>query len=348
MTIEKAIVAALEPLMDELARVDFELEQLQAKVAEPPAIQKGDKGDPGDVGEQGPAGDPGEAGAPGEPGPQGDQGDAGPPGEPGPQGEPGERGETGPQGPQGEPGPQGEKGDTPEIEIDIDDVTAALKKDAEFIAMTKGERGNDAAPVDYFKVSGEVLARLLENGAAIDCTAKVWEPGIYRQNSIVQFDIGRIYQAVVDTAAIPGKGSSDWKRLGTGGLKWTGPRRPDSVYEIGDIYTEEGTAFVWNGDKGRLLAKRGEKGDKGDKGEPGDAAPRFVEGKFLDAGAVMALVNEKGEILEISTPEPLREILRRAADYVGVIDKVNQLYEIVADLSDRIDALRHQQRSARR
>jgi len=123
--IEKAIAAALEPVVDDLVRLERKLDTTIQRAAERLDMLERT---PGPQGVPGTKGDPGERGEKGEPGASttGEKGDPGAPGEKGERGEPGR-------------------------DADPDTITNALLANKEFVELTKGrdgKDGNDGAGID--------------------------------------------------------------------------------------------------------------------------------------------------------------------------------------------------------
>jgi len=165
-----------------------------------------------------------------------------------------------------------------EIEVPIDDVAAALKADDEFCAMVKGEPGNSPEPVtlDEQAIIDALALRIPEPipGAAgigkdgtngvdgIGHNVKQWLPGVYREGSIVQHDMGRIARAKCDTAEQPGTGD-DWERIGRGGFRWRGVKSETALYEDGDFYIDDGTTFLMCEGKAVMFCRKGRDGKAG-------------------------------------------------------------------------------------
>jgi hypothetical protein len=177
---------------------------------------------------------------------------------------PGERGERGPIGPQGERGLQGERGE----------------KGKPGEAGPKGEQGPEG-PLGKLPI------------------AKMW-----RQNSVtyeaevVCYD-GSMFQALKDTAQVPG--GSDWICLALAGRSAVTPQ-VRGTYKLGEQYKKldicamNSSSFIarrddpgecpgpdWQllvsrgktGDKGQP-GPRGPQGERGEKGDPGEPAPEIL------------------------------------------------------------------------
>lgn len=179
----------------------------------------------------------------------------------------------------------------------------------------------------------------------IGINAPVWEAKVYRDSSIVQHHFGQYFRALKDTAEEPGK-SSDWERIGKAGFRWTGLKVAGRDYQDGDWYIDNGTTFMFLDGKGRMIAKRGDvgkTGEKGDKGDAGPAAPMIAEILFDEKGIVVALDN--GTVLEAKS-EGLESY---------VVDRINKateglenalviLAEEVKALSEEVKGLRKAKR----
>lgn len=235
-------------------------------------------------------------------------------------------------------GPPGKDAET--LEVDIDDVCEALIKSTEFVAMAKGEKGEPGETPDVddivtrlFEKHGnelkgqpgidpdldDIAKRVKadpgfveslkgapgakgdtgETGAGIE--AVQWASGIYREGVTVQHYIGRYYRALRDTADEPGK-SEDWMRVGTSGLRFIDEKDADLARENGDIFTDQGSTFVWLDGKSFLLARAGAsglKGTPGAKGEPGKDAPYLVAAELTPTALVLA--QSDGGLVECDT-----------------------------------------------
>lgn len=102
-----------------------------------------------------------------------------------------------------------------------------------------------------------------ENGAGID--SKMWQPGVYREGSIVQHNIGQYFKAIKDTAEDP-NASADWERIGSSGFRFAKSYTPENVYSDGDLFVKDFGLFgMFNGEI-KLLAGRGPKGERGERG----------------------------------------------------------------------------------
>jgi hypothetical protein len=184
------------------------------------------------------------------------------------------------------------------IKSDIQEIRAGLEADAVTFAELaarypeKGDKGDAGEP-------------------GVGIIVKQWEPGIYREGSIVQYDLGRYAKALRDTADAPG--SDDWTRLGTSGFGWKGVKRDGEAYEEGDFFIDEGTAFLVVGGKARMFAKRGEKGIKGDKGDQGIAAPAVIDVSV--ANNEMTFLREDGEMFGVSL-DALAPFIKAQAELV--------------------------------
>lgn len=154
-----------------------------------------------------------------------------------------------------------------------------------------------------------------EPGAGID-NLKVWSPGVYREDTWVHFALGKIYRSTRDTADVPGK-SDAWERVGISGFEFCGVKDQSREYEIGDIYIDGGSAFIWLGDKAKMLAQRGREGKKGEKGNPGldgrdgKDALDFVAGELTND--TLKLIREDNTDLDIPVTQLMRDMVSQAA-----------------------------------
>jgi hypothetical protein len=158
----------------------------------------------------------------------------------------------------------------PAIEVNVDDVKEAFKADEEFVKSIKGEKGND----------GECGPAGADGITTVEVVAKhdttLWTAGIHRQNSIVQHFLGRLYVAKCDTTEEPGN-SDHWQRLGLGGLRFTGGFKKDHDYEAGDIYVKDYSAFMWDGEKAHLIAARQKETSPIEVAKSLIAQPKFLD-----------------------------------------------------------------------
>jgi hypothetical protein len=185
-------------------------------------------------------------------------------------------------------GPQGEPGKDAEPEA----VAKFLaSKFAEQLRGEKGERGD----------KGERGGDGQDGAAGAGIEAPLWQQGVYRKGTVVQHDFGRYSRALCDTANPPA--SKDWERVGTGGFAFKGVKKSEQQYEIGDIYLDDGSAFIWLGDTAKMLVKRGRdgaEGKRGPKGERGDKGERGTGiADFVFDGKGFALATDDGEVYSI-------------------------------------------------
>jgi hypothetical protein len=197
------------------------------------------------------------------------------------------------------------------IKSDIQLIRAGLEADAVTFAELasrypeKGDKGDDGEP-------------------GVGIIVKQWEPGIYREGSIVQYDLGRYAKALRDTVDAPGGGGDDWARLGTSGFGWKGVKREGEAYEDGDFFIDDGTAFLVIGGKARMFAKRGEKGNKGDKGDKGDIglpAPAVVDVTIAENR--MTFLREDGEMFGVPL-DALAPFIKMQTE-LAVVDALKKL-----------------------
>lgn len=128
-----------------------------------------------------------------------------------------------------------------------------------------------------------------------------WQPGIYRKDALVQHDLGRVSIALKDTNQEPG--GDDWQRVGSGGLRLCGTKQQDRQYEDGDVFIENGTSFLWSGNKAQMLAKRGRDGVNGKDGKNGADAPFIVDARVVDEFKTLAFVMSNGRIINCALPD---------------------------------------------
>jgi hypothetical protein len=132
----------------------------------------------------------------------------------------------------------------------------------------------------------------------------------------VHFALGKIYRSTRDTADVPGK-SDAWERVGISGFEFCGVKDQSREYEIGDIYIDGGSAFIWLGDKAKMLAQRGREGKKGEKGNPGldgrdgKDALDFVAGELTND--TLKLIREDNTDLDIPVTQLMRDMVSQAA-----------------------------------
>jgi hypothetical protein len=294
-TLEKTITAALEPVVQEIVATQARVVVLERAPVPAPARdgapgEKGDKGDRGDdglsikgdpgdrgeKGEPGQRGEPGERGERGEPGIKGDRGDDGLSikGEKGDQGERGERGENGLQGPQGETGNKGDRGDDgisiEAVELGEGEFDLIFSnKEHVTIKLPSGIKGEKGEPGLFVKGDAGERGEKGERGEpGIGINVELWEPGVYREGSVVQCEFGRSYLATCDTAGEPGD-NPDWVRIGKGGFRWRGLKKEGAHYEHGDLFIDNGSTFLVVDDKPRMFAQRGKDGMNGSHGKDG-------------------------------------------------------------------------------
>jgi hypothetical protein len=180
----------------------------------------------------------------------------------------------GPKGDKGEPGGPGEKGD-PGFAAEPDAVAALLKSDAEFLqaVQPQGQR------------------------------AEKWVPSIYRKGCEVLHYMGRVYVALKDTTDEPGD-SLDWERIGSGGWRHTGGYKNARSYEAGDLYVKDGATWIFDGERGWLMAPRpytAADQEKADRKHADDLAAirRQVEAlqvQLIETAAVAQLAAEALEV----------------------------------------------------
>lgn len=193
-------------------------------------------------------------------------------------------------------------------EIDLEKIADTLTARAEFVQMTEGRPGTDG-------VAGErgepgTPGRDGTDGAGVN--VKQWEPGIYREGTLVQHDLGRVSVALRDTNEAPG--GADWERIGSGGFRWCGVKQEGRAYQEGDLYIDNGTTFLWVRGKGRMFAQRGKDGADGKDGRDGTDAPQLIEARLLDDFKTLALVHSNGHVIECALPEAFAQLAKASSE----------------------------------
>jgi hypothetical protein len=132
------------------------------------------------------------------------------------------------------PGPQGEKGETGQ--------------------SIQGERGEPGQAPSAAEVAAllRALPDFVQAATPEALQAEPWKAGIYRAGTLVAHYIGRLYCAEKDTTAEPGD-STDWRRIGTAGLRLVGGYSDARLYEPGDLYAKNASTFLYDGSQHRLL-----------------------------------------------------------------------------------------------
>ena len=161
----------------------------------------------------------------------------------------------------GQPGRDGADGKDAAPEA----VFEVLKADEEFVSRLKGERGEKGEPGkdgadgrDGAEADPDaVLAKLVSDEVFVSKVSKTieqepWQAGIYREGKFVSHYVGRSYQAVCDTTDEHGD-SPHWKRIGTFGFRDTGGYSEQRSYEPGDFYHKDGSTFFFDGVNHRLF-----------------------------------------------------------------------------------------------
>jgi hypothetical protein len=227
----------------------------------------------------------------------------------------------------GQKGDKGDKGERGEdgAPADVEQVAAVLaEKHAELLRGAKGDAGDDGKRGP----PGDKGSDGKDGADGVGITVKSWSPGVYRKGEIVQHDIGRYSVALKDTASIPGA-SEEWERIGTSGFKYCGIKKSGVAYEVGDIYIDDGTTFMWTGEKARMLAKRGEKGAKGDKGDKGDAG--------RDGDAAPDIIDISVEIDRFIFVKSNGEVVEAKADWF--FELASKMSETILKFESRIEML---------
>jgi hypothetical protein len=274
------IFAELEKrVLEKFIEVDM---RVDARLAELKDGAPGEAGMPGPPGPAGKDGLDGASGPPGPPGPAGSQGEKGldgigergPPGEAGPAGEagapglPGERGPPGLDGAKGDLGPKGDKGE----------------------AGVPGFAGPQGPPGESIK--GEAGPRGLEGPPGKLPMVKIWrQDEITYEGDVVMRD-GSTYQALRDTAQMPG--GDHWICLASAGRDARTPflrKTYDSneTYAALDIVACGGSAFMARrdnpgecpGEGWQMIAAQGKRGIAGPKGERGAQGEKGRDGTVI-------------------------------------------------------------------
>ena len=166
----------------------------------------------------------------------------------------------------------------------------------------------------------------------IGINTKLWVPGIHREGTIVTAEIGQHYKALKDTNAKPGT-YTDWERIGKSGFRFVSVKpKDDSILKDGDIYIDNGSCFLWNAGKGKMIVQRGKKGDagidgksiKGDSGKDGSDGVGIVD-IYKDAD-VMSIVLDTGKVCTFDVGLKITETdIKKAADY-AIEREVENIY----------------------
>jgi Collagen triple helix repeat (20 copies) len=234
-----------------------------------PIGSDGAEGPLGPSGPPGPAGPQGNKGEQGEKGEKGDQGEKGRHGEAGPQGPPGFAGASGKDGPRGEPGPKGDAG-TP---------------------GDPGPPGQPGAPGAQGPI-GPQGERGLEGPPGKLPIVKLWrQDEITYEGNVVIHD-GSTYQALKDTAQVPG--GDHWICLAAAGRNARTPfvrgtYDDGATYAALDIVALNGSAFMARrdnpggcpGEGWQMIAAQGKRGIAGPKGERGAQGEKGRDGSVI-------------------------------------------------------------------
>ena len=140
--------------------------------------------------------------------------------------------------------------------------------------------------------------------------AKQYEPGVYREGDLVTHYFGRFYKALKDTAEEPGKGE-DWEQVGPFGFRWRGVKNQYANYVDGDLYIDNGTAFIWYQGKGRMFSKRGRDGKDGQNGidgKDGKDAPQPIHMEW--SGKTLLLAFDDGTVLDTDVSEVVEHYVK--------------------------------------
>jgi hypothetical protein len=227
MSVEKAIAAGIEPLLDDVLELCKRVDAIALL-----------------------------------PGPAGEKGESGPPGAQGEKGEPGKDGAPGRDANvialadvlKNDPEFIKVTRAEPEaVEIDLDALAEVIKADPDLTAALRGETGASGAPGPAGN-DGEPG----EPGAGIDSPAHI-AGRIYREGATVTAHAGQFYRALVDTNAAPGD-SDDWQRLTNAGFRWRGTKPDPATLKEGDLYIDGGSAFIVANGAPAMLAQRGKNG----------------------------------------------------------------------------------------
>jgi hypothetical protein len=193
------------------------------------------------------------------------------------------------------------------FEIELDDGSIAS------VELPSGQDGQDGE-------RGEAG----EPGAGID--TKSWEPGVYRQGSIVQHNIGQYFKALKDTAEDPNE-SLEWERIGGAGFRFAKSFKPENIYQNGDLFVKEFGLFgMFNGEI-KLLAGRGPKGEKGETG-------KAVDGKDGKDGCEIVAFESNGLVAALLTKDAAGDLKAHSIDFAPVIEKqLDELRKEFGELS---------------
>lgn len=214
-------------------------------------------------------------------------------------------------------------------EIDLDDIAADLMLRADLVQVMKGAPGTDGIQGDP-GAPGAPGTPGKDGRDGVGVNVEFWKPGIYRKDSIIQHDLGRISIAKCDTNQEPD--GEDWQRIGSFGFRWCGLKKEGRDYVDGDLFVENGVSFLWANGKGNMLAKRGRDGTNGRDGKDGADAPVLIDAHFLDECKTLALVMDNGRIVECDMPPMLHEAVTEYPQLKALRDEVAELREMVKAL----------------
>ena len=362
--IEKAIVAALEPVIDMVVALEKQVESLPPVVAVDPAVvatavfeKYGDelRGAPGTNGEPGAdapivtvqdvakelalehsaylRGDKGEDGANGADGTDGTDG-----ADVDPETVAAKLFELHGEDLRGAPG-----ADAPVITAT--DVAAVLvEAHSDALRGAPGEKGDRGPMADV--PSAQAIAKVLvdehkqdlrgETGASgLGLETKAYVEGsVHREGVFVTAHLGQNFKALRDTAAVPGE-SDDWERVGSAGFRLTGPYDADKNYQDGDLYIKDFGCFLHAGGKSTLLAGRGAKGERGlrgDNGADGKNGSSVIAGEQVGFKLHLMFCNDDGPEVDTITYD-LESVVMDAvkAEREGLLVAVERVVKDIVD-----------------
>jgi len=162
-------------------------------------------------------------------------------------------------------------------------------------------------------------------GAGID--TKAWEENeVCLAGELRMHYFGQVYKAIKNTAQEPAPESSDWERVGTHGLRFTGAKKENKSYFTGDIYVDDGSSFlVMDDGKAKFLTMRGRPGEKGEKGIQGDTGADGRDG----LGFKLIESSDHGIYMEM-TDGTTHEIDVSKAIAMGIVEGADSVKQIMA------------------
>lgn len=325
MSHEKALAAAVEPIVELVVDLEKQVEELAKRQPE-----KGEKGEDGLPGRDGADADPdlivkrileehGDS-LKGEPGLPGEKGEDGAPGK--------------------------------DAEVDVQQVAKVLAESHGDVLRGKdGKDGADGKDADSDLIVKRIVeehgdslkGRDGENGKdgqagrdgldGLGLETKAYVPGsVYREGSHVTANLGQFFKALRDTADAPGT-SDAWQRIGTAGFRFTGAHDAEKQYEEGDLFIKDFGCFLHVDGKDVLFAGRGAKGERGPVGAQGKDGKDGVDGK--DGGRIFA-VEQHGLKMLLLQDLPDGTVEQVELDFTDVMSKAleQQVPDILAAVQD--------------